>query len=692
MPRPGIIRADTLDLQNQDAPSAQDHSKQPIQSTVYLESGRPAPHQQKSLHEAQQESEAEMGRVAIDEDRHLDPNGQRNGIEIYEEPDEMDSDSQQLEHHNSQYDGDTTGGSEEGDFVDGDDDLMDDDFMDKISSSPSIDDEDIDFEFVYALHNFVATVEGQANAAKGDTMVLLDDSNSYWWLVRVVKDGSIAPTFIEASEMEFSSDEELDGADYFNSDDEAISQRIEDDMHDNEDSDIVIEPLKPKPKESDEPERVQMKQEPERVDSEEPRSSEESSRSQRAAETTISRSRNGTVRNTDSFFKDDSIETKKISLTPNLLRDELSTSTLSPEAKETIESNDKGVILSDKGKDDKRRKDKKSGMLSGWFKRKDKKTKAADDDAEEPEKSSGEFSSLSPENSFDGPLSPQESQFPKSSGQQQYSKPQPRSFAEAASVKSDTQLESMSPDSAPNRKGAAPAAKESIRRVFSPTTEDFPESTEPTKRPGGFQDPSSSPVSSRSGGSQTLPPAVQPSSLDSSTFPVERASGESNRVLASVDHPAVTVRPSASPPEPLQTSLRGSESPVDVSPLDPSAPRLSMDNSSPSISPISSRTSPVADATGDKAEAETPISAGVASVESVAWSDSSLRTYLDDGSDIRDLFIIVHDKSNIPPAGPDHPISGSLFREESKRLKEMANQLDEMLVDWISRRVRNPPL
>lgn len=51
--------------------------------------------------------------------------------------------------------------------------------------------EDIDFEFVYALHTFVATVEGQANATKGDTMVLLDDTNSYWWLVRVVKDSSI---------------------------------------------------------------------------------------------------------------------------------------------------------------------------------------------------------------------------------------------------------------------------------------------------------------------------------------------------------------------------------------------------------------------------------------------------------------------------------------------------------------------
>jgi hypothetical protein len=56
--------------------------------------------------------------------------------------------------------------------------------------------EDIDFEFVYALHTFVATVEGQANAQKGDTMVLLDDSNSYWWLVRVVKDSTIGECWV----------------------------------------------------------------------------------------------------------------------------------------------------------------------------------------------------------------------------------------------------------------------------------------------------------------------------------------------------------------------------------------------------------------------------------------------------------------------------------------------------------------
>ena len=93
------------------------------------------------------------------------------------------------------------GSSEENDDDDDDDDDDDtDDFS--LQNDPRYidsgwggeclrDTEDIDFEFVYALHTFIATVEGQANATKGDTMVLLDDSNSYWWLVRVVKDSSI---------------------------------------------------------------------------------------------------------------------------------------------------------------------------------------------------------------------------------------------------------------------------------------------------------------------------------------------------------------------------------------------------------------------------------------------------------------------------------------------------------------------
>ena len=60
--------------------------------------------------------------------------------------------------------------------------------------------QDIDFDFMYALHSFAATVEGQANATKGDMLVLLDDSNSYWWLVRVVKDHTVgmSPGFSKA--------------------------------------------------------------------------------------------------------------------------------------------------------------------------------------------------------------------------------------------------------------------------------------------------------------------------------------------------------------------------------------------------------------------------------------------------------------------------------------------------------------
>lgn len=64
-------------------------------------------------------------------------------------------------------------------------------FVDGLMNWAFVGVEDIDFEMVYALHTFTATVKGQANATKGEHMVLLDDSNSYWWLVRIVRDASI---------------------------------------------------------------------------------------------------------------------------------------------------------------------------------------------------------------------------------------------------------------------------------------------------------------------------------------------------------------------------------------------------------------------------------------------------------------------------------------------------------------------
>lgn len=68
---------------------------------------------------------------------------------------------------------------------------VEDELTSLISCSPEIDGGDIDFEFMYALRSFKATKEGQLAAKKGSTLVLLDDSNAYWWLFRAIDDDAI---------------------------------------------------------------------------------------------------------------------------------------------------------------------------------------------------------------------------------------------------------------------------------------------------------------------------------------------------------------------------------------------------------------------------------------------------------------------------------------------------------------------
>jgi hypothetical protein len=197
------LGADTIDLQDHSAPSAKDHGRPPIQSAgagINI-----APHQAETLREVAHEAAEEQSRSprlswasgngdpftshhTADDDNLAA--GLTGSFKMAQQ--KQTQQDQEREHQEDALAIAQNGGvssSDEGDMDDSED--MDDDMMDRISSSPSIEDEDIDFEFVYALHTFVATVEGQANATKGDTMVLLDDSNSYWWLVRVVKDSSI---------------------------------------------------------------------------------------------------------------------------------------------------------------------------------------------------------------------------------------------------------------------------------------------------------------------------------------------------------------------------------------------------------------------------------------------------------------------------------------------------------------------
>lgn len=153
--------------------------------------------------------------------------------------------------------------------------------------------------------------------------------------------------------------------------------------------------------------------------------------------------------------------------------------------------------------------------------------------------------------------------------------------------------------------------------------------------------------------------------------------------------------PTSFQPHIEQAKERLSESPVEVSPPQdryrtPQPPPLMVDTSSqedPSTSPISPVSSPeLIEASNEKAgREETPASTAQSSTPT--WSDASLRAYLDDDSDIRDLLVVVHDKSQFKPiVGRDHPAVQTLFKEENRKLGEISNRLDGLLGDYLARK------
>jgi hypothetical protein len=136
---------------------------------------------------------------------------------------------------------------------------------------------------------------------------------------------------------------------------------------------------------------------------------------------------------------------------------------------------------------------------------------------------------------------------------------------------------------------------------------------------------------------------------------------------------------------------RLSESPIQVSPVTSSQsypPALMVDTSSQEepASPVSSPSPELVDAE-DSREKKGPGSS-TTSTSTPTWSDSHLRTFFDDDADIKDLLVVVYDKSGVVPAGPDHPITGNLFREENAKLADITNRLDGMLGDWLARKMR----
>lgn len=355
----------------------------------------------------------------------------------------------------------------------------------------------------------------------------------------------------------------------------------------------------------------------------------------------------------------------------------------------TLSAGDKDKSSS---KEDKKRKEKKPGMLSGLFKRKDKKTRTSEDDAEEQEKNSSEMSRSPP---------------PPKTSLDSFSSPESRSKS-PASLKQSGKLQKqqpgpMSPTTKdPQYEAAAQEASRAAEAVISPKKgkndkwirQVVPEEREEDLVQSPHSETSEAAREAMASPTSVSSPIKKPSTQFSNGSTVNSSAMADNRVLQNAFAAREQVQqPMASPqkiqpPQNATHQNRRLESPVDVSPVDPSgAPGLVMDSSPEkrSNSPVSPPSSPGADTSGPRTE-ET---GSAPSPQTPTWSDASLRSYLDDDNDIRDLFIIVHDKSNVPPAGPDHPITGSLFKEESKRLKEMTGTLDDMLSDWVSRRSKS---
>ncbi|KAK6611587.1 Tip elongation aberrant protein Tea4 [Botrytis cinerea] len=606
--------------------------------------------------------------------------------------------------------------------------------------------EDIDFEFVYALHTFVATVEGQANATKGDTMVLLDDSylpaehieTPTERLARLNKHRNIdltsamlgdqaeksknplkkairrrnaktvtftAPTYVEASDVDYSSDED-DGDGGFYGQQEQQAEQQEQTVDDDEI--VAIEPLKPRN------ELREVKSESPERDNSLAKSSLDTTRSSDEileGKTEGSKSRNGTLRNTDSFFKDDTVETRKITLTPNLLRDDSSTSTRTSNDSEKLKQRPsldriEKDLVSDKTKDkkdkkEKKDKEKKPGMLSGLFKRKDKKSKHQDDDLEDSmasSKHSGENRASSPSPSKDSDLASVEESSPEAQKQPGKLQKQPRPETSPSRKQSSREARSIEPQLATisERAIAADSAPGLSLRLVQPEPQ--------TAAPDQQESPSSPTVPSpKSPGpiSKMLHSAI---SSSSEPKPVKAKKAKARVELDDFDstsEESEAEEPLHSPVEQAQRPIPGSfpdsytatpatenrdameerlsESPVQVSPITPTnshPPALMVDTSSQEEppSPMSSSHSPSPELI-DADDVKKGPGSSTTSASTPTWN-------------IRDLLVVVYDKSGVVPAGSDHPVVGNLFKEENAKLADITNRLDGMLGDWLARKMR----
>lgn len=415
----------------------------------------------------------------------------------------------------------------------------------------------------------------------------------------------------------------------------------------------------------------------------------------------VRKTRSGLVRNTDSFFRDDTVETKKISLTPRLLRNDTdpSISTENEVKRRASPDTFDKVVGEDKSKDGKKKE--KKGMLSGLFKRKDKGSKGARSDTDETDRNS-EDSGRSPQSkeSLDDvtpdrkpgklqknqqpPVSPKNSPTDTRAPHRDLVSitPQQQDTTPAQMIQVDTaQVAQTAVDPQPQQQSPSvrtPPAQEK-RSVFAPITGAL-RSKNSNQEMG---DPTVKPVYSKRAKERF---AIEASDSEDESTPTAQSSLRRSISPVDQDHNA--------------TGSERPDSETRVSPLDTRDYSKGGDFATPASvgekerSGLSQQTNSTASPTSpsDQTASTSKHSPSVAthtpstSRSTPTWSDSSLRSYMDNDQDIRDLLVIVHDKSNVTPVGHEHPLMNGLFSNERSKLADMQSQLDSMLLSWLAKK------
>lgn len=575
--------------------------------------------------------------------------------------------------------------------------------------------------------------------------------------------------YVEASDVEYSSDEDEDNSFAYQQDHDESSEANEDDIT------------------MTEPERAGVR---EVVDGED---GEEVVRASSDSFEGPGRSRNGTVRNTDSFFKDDTVETRKITITPNLLRDDSAGATrpsvdIAPlQSRVSLDKLQKDAPIADKSKDKKAGKDKKEkaekekkpGMLSGLFKRKDKKRNLEDEDPEElimgrkkdskdsertasPEKMSLEITNSNEDltgrdRSNSSPL--RHSKLQKSRSGENVGKLQSvdevkplETHGGADSIRTvqsdDTGVAPLSlrsrGDSVTSNPGrtsndsvdSRSTTQSSLSRILHRSrsnseqkhSEPKPEKTKVAKQRVSMDADSDSEVEEinheRFVALQTAPPHQQaPAPVQYTAFSPTRAeppAPAAGRVLSPVNKLLQRPIPGAFPDSYASTQAstdtmkrieqgepayqeedhdyqhygeRLSESPIEVYGNEQQEEhqrhaQQEHDNRNPfanppdltsshdeAPSPSSTPSPELIEVTDSNTGSTVPAieTSGSGMEQKDTWNDANLREFFDDGEEVRDLLVMVYDKTGVEPAGADHPVTGGLFRGENARLVDMTN-------------------